>query len=272
MLSTLRTILKDNWEWRRQIAHLAQFDLVKTSRGAVMSWSWFFIRPAIYIFCFWFALEVGLRAGSGMSLAEGVPYILWLAAGIIPWFFIRDMINTGCDVLHRYPYLVNKVKFPLSGISTIYTGSTMLVQLMLLAALFVIYFACGMPFDVYLLQVPIILILLFVFWDLFSIMMSPLSAISKDVANMMKALSTPLFWLSGVIFNVKAIPIDWVQVIMQFNPVTFFVVAFRDAFCDKVWFWEDPALLGGFAVVFCLTLLMALWVYKQLNEEVADVL
>ena len=51
-LSTLGTILKDNWEWRSQIAKLSLFELRKKSRGAVLSWAWFFIKPAMYIFCF----------------------------------------------------------------------------------------------------------------------------------------------------------------------------------------------------------------------------
>lgn len=270
VLSTLATILKDNWEWRKQIGRLALFDLVKKSRGAVLGWAWFFIKPAMYIFCFWFALEIGLRAGN--SDAGASPYILWLCAGLIPWFFMQDMLGPGLDVLHRYSYLVNKIKFPLSGISTIFSGATLIVELMLMVALFVIYFACGMPLDVYLLQVPILLVLMFLFWNTVSILFSQLSAMSKDVKNLMSAMSTPFFWLSGVLFDVKDIHIGWVQTMLDFNPITFFVTAFRGAFYDKTWFWNDPSACVGFVVVFAITLLAALFVYKKFNEEVCDVL
>lgn len=272
MFKTLSTIVRDNWQWRKQISSLALFDLKKKSRGAVLGWAWFFIKPAMYIFCFWFALSVGLRVGSSNAAAGAPPYILWLCSGLIPWFFMQDMLGAGVNVLHRYPYLVNKIKFPISGISGIYTGATMIVQLMLQACLFVIYFLCGMKLDLYLLQVPLLLVLMLVFWDMASIMFSQLSAISKDFANLMKALATPFFWLSGVIFNVKSVPIDWIQTILYFNPVTFFATAFRDAYYDKVWFWEDPAMLGGFVVVFVATLIVMTWVYGKLHEEVADVL
>lgn len=271
MLSTLTTILRDNWEWRKQIGRLAIFELVKKSRGAVLSWAWFFIKPAMYIFCFWFALDVGLRVGSGG--AEGAPpYILWLCAGLIPWFFMQDMLGAGIDVLHRYPYLVNKVKFPLSGISTIFTSATMLVQFMLMIVLFAIYFACGMPLDAYLLQVPILLLMMFVFWDIVSLLFSQLSAMSKDVANLMHAMSTPFFWLSGVIFDVNSIHIGWIQTILHLNPITFFVSAFRGAFYDKTWFWDNHVACAGFVIAFAVTLVLALLVYKKLNKEVADVL
>lgn len=270
MLSTFATILKDNWQWRKQIGRLAIFELVKKSRGAVLGWAWFFIKPAMYIFCFWFALEIGLRVGSG---AEGAPpYILWLCAGIIPWFFMQDMLGSGIDVLHRYPYLVNKIKFPLSGISTIFTSATMIVELMLMAVLFAIYFICGMPLDPYLLQVPLLLLLMFLFWNVVSVLFSQLSAMSKDVKNLMSAMSTPFFWLSGVLFDVESIPIDWIQTLLYFNPITFFVTGFRDAFYNKTWFWENPAACAGFFAVFLVTLALALLVYKKFNEEVSDVL
>lgn len=271
MFQTLKTIVSDNWEWRVKILKLAQFEIKKKSRGAVLSWAWFFIRPVIYIFCFWFALEVGMRGGNYGS-STNVPYIIWLAAGIIPWFYMQEMINAGSNVLHKFPYLVTKIKFPISAISSIFCLGEMLIQLMLQVGLLLLYLANGLTLDIYMLQVPIALFLMLVFWNMFSIMCSQITAFSKDAANLIKALSTPFFWLSGIIFNVKNIPIDAVQVILQYNPVTFFAVVMRDALCDKVWFWDDPNLCFGFAVVFIVTLLCMLFVYKRMNEEVADVL
>lgn len=272
MFQTLATILRDNWEWRKQIMRLAIFDLKKKSRGAVLSWAWFFIKPAMYIFCFWFALDIGLRVGNAAAGPDAPPYILWLTAGMIPWFFMQDMLGKGIDVLHRYPYLVNKVKFPLSGISTIYTTAAMLIELMLIVVLFIMYFICGQPVSIYLLQVPLLLVMMYMFWDMASIMFSQLSAISKDFANLMHALSTPFFWLSGVIFDVQSINVDWIQAILYFNPITFFVSAFRDAFYNQQWFWENGAMCGGFAIVCLVTLLAMAFLYKKFHEEVCDVL
>lgn len=269
-MGTLATIIKDNWEWRAQIWNLAVFELKKQSRGAALGWAWFFVQPLVYVFCFWFAIEVGLRAAHTVS--GDAPYILWLASGIIPWFFMKDMLHTGIDVMHRYPYLVNKVKFPLSAISTIYALATMLLQLITQLIIVVIYFLCGQTLDLYLLQVPFLLILMFIFWTSFSILMSPLCAMSKDMKNLMSALSTPFFWLSGVLFEVRGVGIDWIQNILYFNPITFFVTAFRDALYNKMWIWEDPMLCIGFAIVLAITVIMALLVYKRTNKEVVDVL
>ena len=269
-MSTIGTILKDNWEWRSQIVRIAVFDLKKESRGAALGWLWFYIKPIAYLFCFWFALDVGLRASR--TAPGDAPYILWLAAGVIPWMFMTAMLNGGIDVMHRYSYLVKKVKFPLSAISSIYTLSSLFVFLMSLLILVAIYLFCGQPIDIYLLQIPLLIVLMVAFWWFFSVLMSPLCAMSRDVKNLMGTLSTPFFWLSGVIFRLEDVPIDWIHTFLYFNPITFFVTAFRDAVYTKVWIWEDPMLIGGFAAVFVFTAVLALIVYKRTNEEVADVL
>lgn len=264
-------ILKSKWQWRKQIVNLGLFDLRKKSRGAVLGSLWFFVKPAVYILVFWFALEIGLRVGNS-SGTEGTPYILWLMAGLIPWFYMQDMLNQGSDVYNRYSYLVNKIKFPLSGIPTIFNVSTVVVQCGLVIALFAVYFICGQGFDLYLLQLPLAMLLMFVFFDMFALMTSLLSAISKDFKNLIKTLSTPLFWLSGIIFDVFALGIDWITGILMFNPVTFFASMYRAAVYDKVWIWERPEAIIGFAIVFALTLVCTVVIYRRTREEVPDVL
>ena len=194
-MGTLSEILKEQWQWRKQILSLGLFDLKKTSAGAVLGPLWFFAKPAVYILVFWFALEVGLRSAD--QTGSDVPYILWLMGGLIPWFYIQEILGS---------YLVTKIKFPLAGIPTIFSISTFVIQLGLVVALLVVYFICGQPLDLYLLQLPVALVLMFVFFNMFSLVTSLLSAISKDFMNLMKTLSTPLFWLSGIIFNVFKCP------------------------------------------------------------------
>lgn len=269
-LGTLATILKDNWEWRSQIWHLAVFELKKQSRGAVLGWAWFLVQPIIYVFCFWFALEIGLRA-SGSLEGDG-PYLLWLACGIIPWFFMRSMLGGGVDVLHKFSYLVKKVKFPISAITSVYTLSALLTELIVFIVLFAVYFASGRGFEIYLLQVPVLVIFMVAFWWFFSLLMSPLCAMSRDAKNFMNALSTPLFWLSGVLFSVSGIHNEIIQGALLFNPITFLVDGFRDAMYMRAWVWDDPAGCLAFLAVFVFTAFVALVVYKKTNEEVADVL
>lgn len=264
-------ILKEKWQWRKQIVNLGLFDLRKKSRGAVLGWIWFFVKPAVYIFVFWFALDIGLRVGTS-SGGESVPYILWLMAGLIPWFYMQDMINQGSDVYNRYSYLVNKIKFPLAGIPTIFNTSTLVVHCGLVIVLLIAYVLCGQGLDPYLIQLPLGMLLMVVFFDMFSLLTSSLSALSKDFKNLIKTLSTPLFWLSGIIFNVYSLGIDWLETILMFNPITFFASIYRCAIYDKTWIWDNPTAIIGIVVVFLVTFIATLVVYHRTREEIPDVL
>ena len=267
-MKTLKLILGENWLWRRQIANLALMDIKKTCRGAVLGWVWLFVKPITYIAVFWFALELGLRAGGNTEY----PYIVWLSAGLIPWFFMQEMINTGSNVYKRYPFLVNRIAFPLSAISTFFTLSQFIIFLMLVVLLVVLCYVVGAPLTVYALQLIPVFVLMLVFWNLFSIMCSPLSAISKDFYNLLKALSTPLFWLSGIIFYVSNLSSGALHLVLAFNPVTFFAEAVRASVCENYWLWERPDVLLPFLAVLAVTFVLAVRCYGKLRKDVADVL
>lgn len=246
------------------------FDLRKQARGTALGPAWLFIKPLVYIFVFWFALEIGLRSGSSDPGAP--PYILWLMGGLIPWFYMQSMLNTGCNVFTRFKYLVNKIKFPLSGIPTIYAIAQMAVHLGLVVLLVLVYLMCGQPIDLYLLQLPVAIVLMFVFFYLFSLTASLLSTISKDFKNLIVTLATPLFWVSGIIYNVYDLGIDWLTTILMFDPITFIASMFRCAVYDKMWIWENPMAVLGFVIVFVATLFVTLVVYRRTREEVPDVI
>ncbi len=261
--------LAETWHWRAQIWHLAVIDLMKTVRGAALGWLWLFIKPAIYVFVFWFAISIGLRAG---HTSGDYPYILWLVCGLIPWFFMRDMINTGSNVYHRYSYLVNKMKFPLLAISCFYALSQLIIYLVSMAIILVVALICGVHIGLEIVQLPFIIVFMYLFWVCWSVLTSPLSAISKDFANLVRVLSTPLFWLSGIIYDVSSLGIDWLQAILAFNPVTTFAQVHRLAICDGVWVWDRPDILIPFAIVLVITVVLAAISLHRIGPEVADVL
>ncbi|MBR3327738.1 MAG: ABC transporter permease [Atopobiaceae bacterium] len=271
MLGSIVEIVQDKWEWRSHVVRLSRFELLKRSRNSALSWAWLIIRPLVTIFCYWFALYVGFRHGQDM--VEGMPpYILWLVSGVVPWFFMNEILHGGTDLMRSYSYLVTKVRFPLAAIPSIYVVTSFIIQLILQAGLAVVYFASGQALHIHLVQIPFLLVLMFAFWDLCALLFSLLSTANRGVANSIKALGTPIFWLSGVLFDVDGIAIPWLNRLLHLNPVTFFVTGFRQAIYYHTWIWEDRWVLVGFAAVFALLLVLTALAYRWLAREVPDVL
>ncbi|MCQ4635266.1 ABC transporter permease [Anaerovorax odorimutans] len=268
-MSTVREILKEHIEWRHQVFKLAKADIVKTYSGAALGWAWAIIKPTITILVFWFAFSIGLRMGGKVA---GFPYILWLIAGMVPWFYMSEMITQGAGAIRKYRYLVTKMKFPVSTIPTFVSFSKFTVHLFLLGITLVIFALFGYLPDLYLLQLPfymLAMLMFFIEWSLFSAM---LSSVSQDFLNLVKSIVTPIFWLSGIMWDVHKIDIGWLKTLLMFNPVTYVSTGYRNTFIYKIWFWEQPRSLLYFCIIFLIMTIAAVWSYRKLIKEIPDVL
>ena len=240
MLDTIRTIIIEHVRYREQIIMLAKSDLVKTYRGAALGWAWAVVKPMVTLFVFWFAFSVGLRAGKPV---EGYPYFLWLVAGMLPWFFMQELITGGAGCIRKYSHLVTKMRFPVSIIPTYFNLSHLFTHLILLVITIVLFMFFGFFPDIYYLQIPIYMVMMLIFFVVWSLLAGLLSSIHS-----------------------------WVRLILKFNPVTVISSGYRKAFIYKKWFFEDGVELCCYLTTLIVFTLAALWAYRKLRKEIPDVL
>lgn len=269
MIESLKLIVREHIDYRKQIIMLAKSDLIKTYRGAALGWAWAVIKPLMTLFVFWFGFTVGLRHGKPVN---GYPYFLWLVAGFTPWFYMRDMIQGGAMCIRKYKHLVTKIKFPISIIPTFTSLSNLVIHLVLLVIAIAGFWFMGFKPDKYYLQIPFYMVLMFMFYELWGLFAGMMAGISKDFLNLVKATTQALFWMSGVIYNVDKIHNETVRTVLKFNPITVIASGYRKAFIYKEWFWEDKVELIGYATTFIIFFLLALWAFKKLRKEIPDVL
>lgn len=268
-MKILSQIFKEHISYKNQILKLAKSDLVKTYRGSALGWAWAIIKPAVTIFVYWFAFSIGLRAGKAVN---GFPYFLWLISGVMPWFYMSEMITGGTDCIRKYSYLVTKMKFPVSTIPTFVNISKFMIHFILMYLVIIIFRLFGYTPDIYLLQLPFYMILAFVFFNVWALLSGPLAVVSKDYSNLVKSFITAVFWLSGIMWDPSTIKNRILKKVLKANPITYLVTGFRNCFINKVWFWESPLTLLCFLGILFIMLICALWVYKKLRKELPDVL
>lgn len=268
-METIKAIINEHISFRSQIMNLAKSDLIKTYRGAALGWAWALIKPMITLFVFWFAFSVGLRSGGEVA---GYPFFLWLEAGFLPWFFMSEMITGGAACIRKYSHLVTKMKFPVSIIPTYVNIAHLYIHIFLLFVTIVMFTCFGHMPDKYLLQIPLYMLMMFVFFTAWSLFAGLLSAISKDFQNLVNSLTQAIFWMSGIIYNVDTIQHSWVRLLLKFNPVTVISSGYRKTFIYKQWFFEDKVELMCFCTTLLLVTIGALWAYRRLRKEVPDVL
>ena len=271
-VQNVRSILEyfsDHKTYRKQIFKLAKADIIKTYRGSALGWAWALVKPVVTIFVFWFAFSMGLRKGHPI---DGYPFFLWMIAGFIPWFYMSEMITGGAGCIRNHKYLVTKLKFPMTVIPTFTSLSKLFINILLQVVMIVVFMLFGHMPDMYYLQIPVYIMMMFIWFTFWGLLAGTLSAISKDFLNLVKSLSTAIFWMSGIIYDVRKIDIPWVRSILSYNPVTIVANGYRHTFIDKTWFFQDMYSIKCYVIVTLVTAILAFWAYNRLYKDIPDLI
>jgi teichoic acid transport system permease protein len=122
------------------------------------------------------------------------------------------------------------------------------------------------------LQLPLVILAMFLFATAWSIFSSPLSALSRDFHQVISSLTMCLFWVSGVIFNMNDIEDGLLRKFLFANPITFLVKAYRNIFIHEKLFFDTVNQLIVFLTVCFLMLFLGVHFNKKLKREILDVL
>lgn len=266
---TIRTIFRDHIAYKKQIVKLAGSDLRRTYRSSALGWAWAVIKPLMNIFVYWFAFAFGLRRGGDVA---GYPFVLWLIAGIVPWFYMSEMLTSGTECILKNRYLVTKMKYPVSTIPTFTSLSKFFVHVLLVLATILVFILTGNMPTVQIIQLPFYMLMNFLFFTGWAFFSAPIAAVSSDFSNLVKSFVTAIFWLSGVLWEADSVNNPIVKTFLHLNPVTFLCNGYRNCFVYGTWFWEQPKRLMYFAILLVLLYTAGFWSYRRARSEMADVL
>ena len=106
---------KELWDNRELIWKLAKNDFKKRYAGSTMGRVWAFVQPVVTVAMYYCVFELIFQTRAKLA-AGGIeaPYVLWLTAGLVPWFYFSEAIGGGTSALIEYNYLVKKVVFKIS--------------------------------------------------------------------------------------------------------------------------------------------------------------
>lgn len=252
---------------KKLIFGLAKNDFKTRYAGSYLGIVWAFIQPVIMIVVYWFALDVGLRSGDTMNF----PFVLWLMAGLIPWFFFSEALGSGTNALTEYSYLVKKVVFKIDILPIVKLVSAMFVHLFFVALIIVLHMCYGYFPDLYTIQLIYYIICMAAFVLALIYITSSVVVFFKDLSQLIGIVlqvgiwATPIMWESSRLSHK-------LDLIMKINPIYYVVNGFRDALLYKVWFWERPIWTICFWASVIVLYIVGRRVFKRLQIHFADVL
>lgn len=268
VLKQLFALPRDVIQNRRLILTLAKNDFKTRFAGSYLGIVWAFVQPVITVLLYWFVFQVGFR-----SVPVGdIPYVLFLTAGLIPWFFFSEAMMSGMNCMMEYSYLVKKVVFKISILPMVKLVSALFVHLFFVGFLVLLYALMGFAPDFYTLQVVYYSVCMFVLVLCFTYFNCSIVIFFRDWGQIMNIILQVVMWMTPIMWDYHIIKNPVLLNILKLNPLYYIVEGYRDALIHKVWFWENWKLSLYFWGFTLIVFLIGTTVYKKLRGHFADVL
>lgn len=254
---------------RHLIFELSKNDFKTKYAGSYLGIVWAFVQPIVTVLVYWFVFEIGLRSGS----VGDRPFVLWMVAGLVPWFFFSDTLNSGTNALIEYSYLVKKVVFKISILPIVKELSAFFVHLFFIAFTLILFAGYGYFPDFYTLQVFYYTFCIFVLALGICYATSAIVIFFRDLTQIISIVLQVGVWATPIMWNIDTIDLPhqllW---IFKINPMYYIVTGYRDSLINKVWFFEHFDMTVYFWIVTAALFVIGTVVFKRLKVHFADVL
>ena len=96
----LTVLPRELYQSRRLIWKLAKNDFKKRYAGSYLGMVWAFVQPVVTVVMYWIVFDRVFDTRSQL-VAGGVevPYVLYLTAGLVPWFYFNEALTNGTTAL-----------------------------------------------------------------------------------------------------------------------------------------------------------------------------
>ena len=263
------TIPVELYQSRHLIWKLAKNDFRKRYAGSYLGAVWALAQPVVTVAMYYIVFDK-LMGGTGRG-AEGVPFVLFLTAGLVPWFYFTEALNNGTNAMKEYDYLVKKVVFKISILPIIKIIAATFIHVFFLGVLLVVAALYGYYPTVYTIQLAYYSFCLFMFVLALCYTTCSIVVFFKDLTQIIGILLQIGIWASPILWNIDAAPKEWVM-ILKLNPLVYIVNGYRSAIYERSWFFEDFFSTMYFWIVTVVLFGIGVAVFKRLKVHFADVL
>lgn len=218
----MRTQEIDFFCWKNKYAlyNFVARNLKLKYRKSIIGALWTLIIPATTAVVFYFVFQYVMRVN--------IPnYLLFVLAGMIPWTFFQSSITTGLESIVNNHGILNKVPlaphiFPLSE-----TLTSFMNLLLSIPVIVVLTFFYSIQPDITWLQIPLLLIALFLQGYAFSLICGVVFVYLRDFRPITAVIIQIWFYLTPVIYSESMLP-EKFAFIKYLNPVFYIFSGFHN--------------------------------------------
>ena len=265
----ITTLPVELFQNRHLIWKLAKNDFKKRYAGSYMGAVWAMIQPVVTVAMYYVVFEV-IMGNPGRG-SDDVPYVLFLTAGLVPWFFFSEALNNGTNAMIEYNYLVKKVVFKISILPIIKIIAATFIHVFFVLVLLVIAALYGYYPTIYTIQILYYSICMFIFVLALCYTTCAIVIFFRDLSQIINILLQIGMWATPILWDINKIDSD-VAMMLKINPLVYIVNGYRSAIYEKGWFFQDFYSTMYFWIFTVVLFGIGALVFKRLKVHFADVL
>lgn len=241
------------------VFRLSFYDFSKIYKGSVLGVFWTFFKPVFSTAVFYLGNLIINPTFATAFTESNLPNWLSLIIGMLVWNYLSEGLSGNSNVLSQYSFLITKMKYKKSKIYLFSNISKFFQHLVLMMIFFIVYLIIfftttnpqngGKP-DVeqllYLLQLPLVAILMMLFFTCWTSFVAPICVVSNDFKQVVFLFVTSIFWISGTFFDTTSLAVPTtpggslsnfniiVYNLVCLNPLATFISLFRSSYVGNI--------------------------------------
>ncbi|MCH5339996.1 MAG: ABC transporter permease [Acetatifactor sp.] len=263
------TLPVELYQSRHLIWKLAKNDFKKRYAGSYMGAVWAMAQPVVTVGMYYVVFDVIMEAGGRGD--SDIPFVLFLTAGLVPWFFFSEALNNGTNAMLEYNYLVKKVVFKISVLPIIKIIAATFIHFFFVGILLIVAAVYGYYPTVYTLQIFYYSACLFIFVLALCYTTCSIVVFFRDLSQIISIALQIGMWATPILWDINTLSARWVFV-LKLNPLVYIVNGYRTAVYGRQWFFQDFFSTMYFWIITVLLFGIGGAVFKRLKVHFADVL
>ena len=259
------------WRYRALLRRMSERDLRLRYAGTALGRVWAVIYPLLLVAFYAAVFTTVFRGRLGGSSADEAParYAVYVVSGLLPWVAFTEVATRSVQTMAEHRNLIKHVQFPVQilPLGSLYGVALPHAVALLAFTAFAAWSAGGLRID------PIVLALALASFALFlagvAWLLGALGALVRDLREVLAIALTAGMFVTPIFYVEQDAPAP-LRALLQLNPMTHVIRAYRDAF--HVGPTSHPESLVIVAPLALLVLIAGFWVFERVRVFLADIL
>jgi lipopolysaccharide transport system permease protein len=262
----LLSLYRSLWGYRGFILGSVQREFQARYRNSLFGALWPVLNPLSMIIVYTVVFSHIMRARLP-GVDDGMAYSVYLCAGLLAWGLFTEITLRSQNMFLENANLLKKISFPRICLPVIVLINASINFAIIMGLFLGFLLITGRWPGMAMLALLPLMALQMMFCAGLGMVLGVLNVFFRDVGQLFGICLQFWFWLTPIVYPMSILP-DWVQRLLQLNPLTNLIASYQNMFLYGQWpVWSSllPIFITG--VVFCL---IGLRLFRQRVGEMVD--